>query len=201
MSYILGALKRAEKERAGDKPVSLNEWNRDDWDQLESEKGGSKLLLWLVSFTLISVLIIFAVLAYKIMSAAPEQVASTESEWQTGSADRFGTDRREIDSGGQNAGSKPEIDAVQLNQAEVVPVFVDLTKAVDVPSEIQSRPEFPEFSGHMYFPNSAQLSRVFSGASSYRQGETIEGYLIAEIEEAEVVLSFEGVDYRVELDR
>jgi len=35
VSYLLGALKKAEKERARDKGMNMDSWNQDDWEEPE----------------------------------------------------------------------------------------------------------------------------------------------------------------------
>ena len=209
MSYILGALKKAEKERKRDQAPGFDHWNREEWAKPGGSGPGGKLVLYATLLALMLALIIFAWLAYKILilpnrttSPAPEEVDRTEPA-------RMGS--------------------VNPRSEEVVPVYADTELPVVVgrpgrtPGKVsvkeapQGEPRAtnriaspkstginrsyapPTFSGHIYFSNQNHLSRVFSGSESYREGDEVDGYLIERIGETQVLLSRGGKNVSVEL--
>lgn len=206
MSYILGALKKAEKERKRDRSLNLEDWDQEEWNKPKEPSITNNLMLYLVLAMLMFVLIIFSWLAYRILITPNQATYSDASTEQAGSAQ---IDTREVE-------QKERIESDQIIDAssdEVVPVYVDSpsdTQATSVtensrqsasPQKSSSSAELPEFSGHIYFPNNARLSRVFSGSNAYREDEMVGGYRVEEIREGEVLLSLGGKEFVVELDQ
>lgn len=227
MSYILGALKKAEKDRKRDQALDLDSWDQDDWSRPGETHPDNNIILYAVLSTLMLVLILFAWLAYELL-IMPQQAVVPSSQVT-------------VNRGGQ---APVTMDVIDARTEEVVPVYVepestevplqaaepvkevekpyatsivvktgqaDQTaapvisrskapqEARKIPATSTKRPALPTFSGHIYFPNNHRLSRVFSGPNSYREGDEVEGYLIERIGEGVAVLSFAGKEYRVKL--
>lgn len=226
MSYILGALKKAENERKPEKELDFNNWDQKDWVRPSQPKTQNNQILYVLLSALLLVLIIFSFLAYRIL-IKPAPVAA-DNPVPTAAI-------REVHT------SKPAAMGIEDARVEqAVPVYISpyqqQAQPASVPKEppktsapmvkLDKRPEptmslnqdsnrgsgssqaatslnrinppdLPEFSGHIYFANNSRLSRVFSGSNSFREGETVGGYRIKSIREGEVLLDYQGQEFRV----
>lgn len=197
MSYILGALKKAEKERRRDRGLDLNDWDQDSWNQAGQSGSQNSLLLWMVSATLLVVLVIFAWLAYRIIGASP-QTTSTQAPVIESASPVVEVISKEID--------QESKESIRVEPTEIVPVIIEVNEAALEPGNADYGAQadeavLPEFSGHIYFPGNSSLSRVFSGADSYREGDLISAYRVKEILEREVILENQGREFTVKLDK
>ena len=204
MSYILGALKKAEKERKSDKPLDFDNWDKQEWSTPSESSAGSYLLVYVSGAVLVLMLALLCWLAYKVV-IKPALVNMPEANHR-------------LDETGQQAVSAGLIDvseeAIQPvhiepedSPAPASPIVRQPARAIRQPEPAQiaqpepaSRSVFPRFSGHIYFANNKSLSRVFSGADTYREGQQVGGYLIERIETRGVWVSLEGEEFFIRLE-
>ena len=191
MSYILGALKKAERERKRDQPLQLEDWEQSHWPPPESSSGNR--VWWISGLILLS--LIGLILLWMQLSTNASRLSVTE---QTES---------QVDV--SETADAPTITPLMSVSTPLPLPLEKLPKepqlqAVLVPSETENLTveveEPPRFSGHLFFPDNSELNRVFSNGSSYRQGEIIDGYRIELIEEDEVLLTRGVENTRVRLN-
>jgi len=215
MSYILGALKKAEKDRKHDKAVNLENWDQEDWSRPKEFGSDSNTMLFAILSVLMLVLILFSWLVYKVLImpnqtvlsptvSEIEQVDPVRMEVIDASSDDVIPVYVEPENTEIPLKTSPLIQRAPVKEASKPKVVSNSAKPIETtkretnqPSVV--RPELPKFSGHIYFPNNDRLSRVFSGPNSYREGDEVEGYLVERIGEGVVVLSFAGKEFRIKL--
>ena len=185
MSYILGALKKAEKERKSDKPLDFDNWDKQEWTTPSESNSGSYLLVYVSGAVLVLMLVLLCWLAYKVV-IKPEPVYVPEANHQAAETTQQVAPAKVIDV------SEEEVQSVsEASQPEPVQ---------SVQPEPGSRPALPSFSGHIYFSNNKSLSRVFSGADAYREGQEVGGYLVERIENRGFWVSFDGEEFFIRLE-
>lgn len=193
MSYILGALKKAESDRARDRGVQLDTWNQDEWDEPKPRIQNKGLMISVVIVIFLLVLVV-AMLAFQLVFTNIKSTTTAETQRiQSISADQ------------NDLASAAEIDSterVDSNSVEAVYIaaqdsvkrqgssFGSPVDSLMDDKQVDAAP--PTFSGHMYFPSNRTLSRVFSDSGSHREGELIGRYKVERIEESRVFLSLNG---------
>lgn len=188
MSYILGALKKADRERRRESEVRIADWDQDAWNDPTPADNTSRWLIGLAAAGLILVLAISGFVAFRVLETVPQSqpLAAVEDASPDTSPDFSAAD-------------------IAANEEQQLPVSAvdqrveegSFERAADVP-----KPEsegLPEFSGHLYFPGNPAMSRVFANSSSYREGELIDGYRVEQILEEELVVSKDGEEIRIGL--
>ncbi len=182
MSYILSALKKAEKERRRDRVIDLDRLHESDWNETESDQARSVPVFRVVLASVVLLcLIISGWVATQVFRADEPVGSGTDSDLAIEGVPVTSTP----DSAGAGAFATQPEPATGRNPR---------------PDPGTQLPPLPHFSGHMYFAEQAQLSRVFSGGATYRQGEYIGEYQIRAIDRREVVLVYAGNEYSVPLN-
>ena len=207
MSYILGALKKADQERRRESDVKISDWDQDFWNDPTPADNTSRWLIGLVGFGMVLVLIVFGFVAFRVLEAVPPAapVAAVESEAIEGGQTEARAGVDEMPTGSKPYPSEATIASATLGQQEVNNQQGEMEKAFsiqDVSSdqdELDNQSVMPNFSGHLYFPGNSRLSRVFANSSTYREGETISGYRIEQILEDELVLSDGEQEIRINM--
>lgn len=192
MSYILGALKKAEKDRRRERSLDLNDWDQESWDNPAAKSQDNHLLLWIMMVTLLLLVLMIGWLAFKVMGDqhTPSVQTSSSAIYEAPVRQALpapSTPQRQT----EDFNERPR---AQVNQPTAA--SQDLEVVASTPTE-----SLPDFTGHIFFAGNSQLSRVFSGSVSYREGDTVSGYLIEDILEEELVLSRQGEEVRVDLTR
>ena len=204
MSYILGALKKAEKERKSDKPLDFDNWDKQEWSTPSESSAGSYLLVYVSGAVLVLMLALLCWLAYKVV-IKPEPVYVPEANHQAAETTQQVAPAKVIDV------SEEEVQTVYTepedNLAPASSVVSQPVREASQPEPVQSvqpepasRPALPSFSGHIYFSNNKSLSRVFSGADAYREGQEVGGYLVERIENRGFWVSFDGEEFFIRLE-
>lgn len=189
MSYILGALKKADRERRRETEVKVADWDQDAWSDPTPADNTSRWLIGLATTGLILVLAVFGFVAFRVLESVPQSQPHTAAE----------------DASPNISPDFPAAD-VATNEEQQLPVSAvdqrveegSFEGAADEASESVSE-ALPEFSGHLYFPGNPAMSRIFAGSSSYREGELINGYRVEQILEEQLVLSKDGEEIRIGL--
>ena len=183
MSYILGALKKAEKDRRRERSLDLNDWDQENWDNPAAKTKENHLLLWFVMIILLLLILIIGWLAYQVMGQGSGANLAQDSQPQY---------QAQLQS--SPVTSQPPSTQVRESQnTQIVQTVQSASVAVSQ--------ELPEFTGHIYFAGNSHLSRVFAGSITYREGDLVSGYRIEQILESELVLSRAGEETRIELKR
>jgi len=206
MSYILGALKKAEKDRKHDKTVNLENWDQEDWSRPKEFGSDSNTMLFVILFSWLvyKVLIMPNQTVLSPTVSEIEQVDPVRMEVIDASSDDVIPVYVEPENTEIPLKTSPLIQRALVKEASKPKVVSNSAKPIE-PTKRETnqpsvvRPELPKFSGHIYFPNNDRLSRVFSGPNSYREGDEVEGYLVERIGEGGVVLSFAGKEFRMKL--
>ena len=207
MSYILGALKKADQERRRESDVRIADWDQDSWDDPTSTDNTSRWLIGLVVFVLVLVLSVFGFIAFRVLEAvAPDRtvVAETSEPMAAGESPTGGVAQNPADAtlAATNRIEQQEANASEAEMAQPSPASSSGLGSGS--SSVRSEPPvdqsfMPDFSGHLYFPGNSGLSRVFANSSSYREGDTINGYRVEQILEDELVLSNGEQEIRINM--
>ena len=196
MSYILGALRKAEKERKGDiaQQQSDVEWDARTWDSEETNPAVG--IPWL-KFALITVVCLFLVVSCFLW------VWNKGGQFFLASSSQF---------------SEKQLESIQTHseiaQGEVgspVTVIEDVSEEVgkgrdlglngrEAKPTVSDAPHLPQITGHLYVPTNQSLSRIFSDAGSFRVGHVFENGLVLEsISESQATFGWRGRAYQIEL--
>ena len=175
MSYILNALKKAERERLREDPKNLDEFATASWDPYsEPEKKGNTPVYILLAL-LLSVVVIAG---YLYVTTSPRQVTLPST----------GTK--------QNAETKEPESMVPTNLPAVEQQGFDSgVRELDRPqerTEPDSVPQVPEvvITGHLFLGESSSLNRVFIADKSYQSGDSINSdWYIVSIGEGGILIS------------
>jgi hypothetical protein len=206
MSYILGALKKADQERRRENDVKISDWDQDSWDDPTPADNTSHWLLGLVGFGLVMVLAVFGFVAFQVLETVPtaQPVAAVESEAiesepvAVRGAVRVEAATMPLESD-QYPADAPVASANRIEQqAGMEKTHLDQSPDPGQ-ADLADQPNMPDFSGHLYFPGNSGLSRVFANSSSYREGDTINGYRVEQILEDELVLSKGEQEIRINM--
>jgi hypothetical protein len=194
MSYILGALKKADQERRRSSETRLADWDQDEWDDPTPKDYTIRWLIGIVLVGLALVLSIFGFVAFRVLETVPQNSAMSIEQ------------NRPVT---QLPESEAEVSSYPDNDVQAGLPMEKLEEGIaqsgmsgqDMGEEESSgsAEALPDFSGHLYFPGNPGLSRVFANASSYTEGELIDGYRIEQIGEQAVLLSKDGEQVRINL--
>ncbi|MEQ9210241.1 MAG: hypothetical protein RLN96_10435, partial [Pseudomonadales bacterium] len=140
MSYILGALKKADQERRRESDVKLADWDQDAWNDPTPADNSSRWLIGLATAGLVVVLVVFGFVAFRVLESVPQSQPLALVE------DASSKIASDLPHAAVVANEQQPASAV--NQRELEEPFED---ASDVATEPESE-DLPEFSGHLYFP-------------------------------------------------
>ena len=155
MSYILNALKKAERDRLREDPKELDDFASANWDPYQQSPSSNRLR---------NSLIIGAIIALSIAVGA------------IGVA-YFSTNLSTMESTATIPEPQP---TVQIEPANAQPI--DVTEVSKPPQ--RSKAELPvlSISGHMYFAEGSPSNRLFANNQAYRENDSIaEGWVLAKI--------------------
>lgn len=191
MSYILGALKKADRERRRASEVKIADWDQDAWEDPTPVDHTARWLIGSVVAGLVVVSSVFGFVAYQVLEAVPQD-SSISVEGNT-------LAMRDLEDVPVSERSTV-IDQQETFMEEPVEESAD---QVELQRQGQEPPvtdgALPEFSGHLYFPGNPGMSRVFANSSSYKEGEIVNGYRIEQIGEQMLMLSKDGEQVRINL--
>lgn len=150
MSYILDALKKAERDRLREDPKELDDFASSSWDpyQQKTESNSVKYLALVVGFlTLLLGLVIYS----GSLSPAPS---------------------------GELLVTKPVIEEILIQEAAPEPLKAELRakKAATLPVEASLRIPLPKLtiSGQMYLSEGSPSNRLFAGQRSFKVGDKLD---------------------------
>jgi len=158
MSYILGALKKADQERRRESEVKIADWDQDSWNDPTPSDYTSRWLVGLATAGLIFVLVVFGFVALRVLETVPKSQPTSVVE---SSPSSMTTDLPEPYS---MAASEQE----QISEAAeklVVQTEVQKNRYAEAANVVGEQPDsagLPEFSGHLYFPGNPGMSLVLS---------------------------------------
>lgn len=156
MSYILNALKKAERDRLREDPKELDDFASPSWDPYEQSMPSNRLRNSLIISTVVLLSIALSVIGVGYLNTS-----SLSSSLQ-----------REAPSM-EVAPSQTDLD-----KPEPVAVPEDPTPSVQLSAEIPPL----TISGHMYFAEASPSNRLFANNQSYRETDPIaEGWVLAKI--------------------
>ena len=153
MSFILDALKKAERDRLREDPKNLDDFVSAHWDPYEKAPSILASRNWLLGFLMI--IIVFGVGLYMQgwkVNAATDVISVADLQL-------------------------PESEALLPSAVEVKPALdaeLSLSPAAEQPIT-NAAPSVPEFiiAGHMFIAEGSNSNRLFIGQSSYREGDKI----------------------------
>ena len=195
MSYILGALSKADKERKGGASEDPKGWDNKAWDALEGKSGlnlGAKIAAGLVILLLAAIFLLLWILMGNLSSDSPESyIDDSKPNSEQIEASRFSvsqdTDQKNV-----------EIDTapMQINSASEFEVSADIQQD-EVAS---SAPNIPIITGHLHFPTNESLSKIFTASGAFRIGYVFEdGLKLVAISKKKAVFDWQGESYEVSL--
>lgn len=154
MSYILNALKKAERDRLREDPKELEDFASANWDPYQQSPPSNTLRNSLIIGAIIALSI--AVGAIGVAYVSPTTVKSTISE---------------------------PVSTLQPESIQPMgPQPKEIIEVLNSPQ--QSAAEVPVLSitGHMYFADSSPSNRLFANNQAYRENDSIgEGWVLAKI--------------------
>lgn len=199
MSYILGALRKAEQERKGESETDFDDWNSDDWNTQE-KKQGSGQWLWIVLVVVVALLVAILVSLWLLL-----EQKTNDPELVISEAENYSIDKQIEDLANPEAQQTPQaVSQVVISQnpdAQITPKSpinqVEIDRSA-VPADI-GEPDLPEITGHLFFPTDESLNKVFLDGGSYKVGDTVSpGLVIVEITNSEAVFEWKRQrQYRV----
>jgi hypothetical protein len=155
MSYILDALKKAERDRLREDPQELDDFASANWDpyqQTSSSISVKYLLLLAVTLVILVALVIYSG-SFKIQSpitAVDEPASSVTSQ-----LDQI---------------SNPIVQPKMASEPE--PIAPKPAPSVPLPDLV--------ISGHMYISEGSSSNRLFAGNRSFRQGDSLDDNWVIE---------------------
>ena len=161
MSYILNALKKAERDRLREDPKELDDFASANWDPYQQSPSSNRLR---------NSLIIGAIIALSIaVGAIGVAYLSTHLSTQKSTATI------------QTIPAIPEPQpTVQTEPANVQPI--DVTEASKPPQGSKTEMPILSISGHMYFADGSPSNRLFANNQAYRENDSIGGgWVLAKI--------------------
>lgn len=166
MSYILNALKKAERDRLREDPKELDDFASANWDPYQQSPSSNRLRNSLIIGAIIALSIALGAIGVAYFSTHLSTVESTVTI---------------------PAIPEPQ-PTVQTEPSNVQPV--DVIEASKPPQ--RSKAELPvlSISGHMYFAEGSPSNRLFANNQAYRENDSIaEGWVLAKI-------GVEGIEIR-----
>lgn len=151
MSYILDALKKAERDRLREDPQELDDFASSSWDPYE-QKPSSDTFKYLVLLVAVVALLV-ALVIYSESFKSQSQSASDTVQISSSNADIKPV-------------SKPP------EQAEAPPISTPIIVQASTPIPL---PELV-ISGHMFIAEGSASNRLFAGNRSFRHGDKIDSH-------------------------
>lgn len=151
MSYILNALKKAERDRLREEPVDLDDLVSAKWDPYQ-QRAASNGWKYAAVVTVVALLLLSVILYLNppwFQSSSVPQVAESEP---------------------QLSAPQPAVDSASTDPMPQVPT-------PQLSSPLESAAEIPQLAitGHMFFAEGSASNRLFANNLSYREGDRIEG--------------------------
>ncbi len=184
MSYILGALKKAERERKREREdgeYAEVDWNSNAWD---SPNVKSNQNIWF-RYALVAAVLLFLAVLYLLWVLAnnnsPNSVVA-------------------IDSAAVNKIPEKQFQApVEISDNVIVPIDHSVTAQVSAEAPVSAgSPNLPNITGHLYVSDDESLSRIFSDKGFYRVGHVFEDGLVLEsISQSQATFEWEGESYQI----
>lgn len=194
MSYILGALSKAEKERKRDSGEELSDWDSKEWNAIEPSSGvgaGLKIVALLVVALLAAIFVLLWVLIGNLSSESVDSNPASPIQTVEQAA-------LEVNPAIPNGAIDPK-----FRELEMAPELVDDLEMT--PNEIatESRalaPDIPVITGHLYVPTNESLSRIFAESGSFRVGHLFEdGLKLVSISEDQAIFEWGDQSYEIPL--
>jgi hypothetical protein len=157
MSYILNALKKAERDRLREDPKELDDFASANWDPYQQSPSSNRLRSSLIIGTIIALSIAVGAIGVAYFSTHLSTMESAAIE-----------------------PAIPDSTATTPEPANIQPI--DVIEASKPPQ--RSKAELPvlSISGHMYFAEGSPSNRLFANNQSYRENDSIaEGWVLAKI--------------------
>jgi len=157
MSYILDALKKAERDRLREDPKELDDFASSNWDpyQQAPKSNSSKTIIALAC--MIVVLAGLVIYSGLLNPVATPQILSEQEFIKSAVGERAAVDEAVSERAVSQKAFEP---AQQNNQMEPTQKLLPL-------------PEL-QISGHMYMAEGSPSNRLFANDGSFRQGEKID---------------------------
>lgn len=192
MSYILGALRKAERERKGDDADQPEvDWDARTWDSGDARSASGNR--WLKAFLILTAGLLLAAIFLLWMLVNSEQPKSfEENSFSNGQAESAAGDSElAIDS----IGSTEQADSSGFSgDSYRTPESTEVIRSTD-------RPSFPEITGHLYVPANESLSRIFSDTGAFRVGHVFEDGLVLEaVSDRQATFRWQGEAYQVSFE-
>lgn len=188
MSYILSALRKAEKERKGGSQADADQWDAADWNS----PATSSRTTWVFKLTVAVATLLLAAVVILLWLLMHPLSESTDIE--------------------SDIPSNDQVETIQLNTPVAGPVQLEIEEVPDSPSpellqlsvsveDFVGDPELPTITGHLYFPANESLSRLFGETGSYREGHVFQnGLTLKSISQTQAVFEYKGQMYELYLD-
>ena len=154
MSYILNALKKAERDRLREDPKELEDFASARWDPYQQQPSSNTLKYVLIIAALVALCL--GLSAYLGIFSSSPQTAIDSIDAPLASAPNPTVDKT------------PEVDRVSIAESVAQPI----------------RSAVPELaiSGHMYFAEGSPSNRLFANGQSYKEADRVaEGWVLVTI--------------------
>ena len=173
MSYILNALKKAERDRMREEPQDLDDFVGADWDPYQVEKSSNSEYKLAAAIAFVAALLFFAFYS----------LTGTE------------IDQPVVDSQVNQVVPRLEVETIAAKTAKVEsietadPVQQPTVQADDAPANsepaaalVEEELQLPQvtIAGHIYIRSGSPKNRIFVGDTAYYVGDRIEGEWIIE---------------------
>ena len=162
MSYILNALKKAERDRLREDPKELDDFASANWDPYQQSPSSNRLRNSLIIGAIIALSIAVGAIGVAYFSTHLSTMESADIE---------------------PAILEPAIlDSTATTPEPANAQPIDVTEVSKPPQ--RSKAELPvlSISGHMYFAEGSPSNRLFANNQAYRQNDSIaEGWVLAKI--------------------
>lgn len=195
MSYILGALRKADKERKGDSAQQHAEadWDAKVWDAGESTPARTSSLKILLIATACLFLLILWLLWIWVLGRDDESALIGASQVSKEQLESSQTYSENVQDGALSPVAVNESDVSEESKREL-----DFNGYETRPATSEA-PQLPQITGHLYVQANRSLSRIFSDSGSFRIGHVFEDGLVLEsISESRATFGWRGQAYHVE---
>ena len=152
MSYILNALKKAERDRLRDDPQKLDDFTSTAWDPYQPVK--EKKISFKITFAIVGTLIGLLVAVY-----STEEIKLFHQERKI--------DNLRTDMGAYEQTIEDELQAKTLTSEESRVSIEEVADDIDLETNFL-------IAGHMFIEKDSPLNRLFIGDGSYREGDTLD---------------------------
>ncbi len=159
MSYVLDALRKAEKDRRNQTDVGLDNMNQEDWNRPPDIERGSSSKIWI--FGALSVLICIAMVIFQYGPASSVEVEATAAR-----------------------PAEPQPMMIEEDPQRNRPTLVEADAPESEPQipeqDLAARITAFQFEGNLYIESNRAASRVFINGGAYKIGDALQGeiYLV-----------------------